>query len=273
VAGAGDVGGAEEDHRVTPDPPHRSRPISRRGFGIAGVVLVATAAVAGVRGLVHNEGGARAVFKVFKPKPAQVLDLSMWKIGLPTAVEVKNPQLQSYSDATFQTVQAVQFTAHCGDQPQPGSNYARSELREMNADGSAAAWSSTTGTHIMTITQRITHLPVVKPELICGQIHNSSYLILVRLSGHTLSVNYVDAVAGTLDSNYGLGTEFELKLVVAAGYVDVFYNGVRKIHLAMAATGCYFKAGCYVQSSTATGDAASAYGQVEISQLLISHTN
>jgi poly(beta-D-mannuronate) lyase len=212
------------------------------------------------------------VFKVLSPKPARVLDLSVWKIGLPSTAEVKNPALESYSDASFQTVQAVQFTARCGDKPQPGSVYARSELREMNADGNPAAWSSTSGTHALAVTQRITHLPVVKPQLICGQIHNDSYLILVRVSGPVLTVDYLDSAVATLDHNYHLGTSFDLKLIASGGYVDVYYNGVRKVHQKVSATGCYFKAGCYLQSNAATGDAPSAYGQVEISSLVITHS-
>jgi poly(beta-D-mannuronate) lyase len=40
----------------------------------------------------------------------------------------------------------------------------------------------------------------------------------------------------------------------------------------MQAAGCYFKAGCYVQSNTSTGDLPTAFGQVEISRLEISHS-
>jgi hypothetical protein len=34
---------------------------------------------------------------------------------------------------------------------------------------------------------------------------------------------------------------------------------------------CYFKAGCYLQSNTSTGDLPTAYGQVEITHLSVSH--
>src|SRR5581483_589507 len=49
----------------------------------------------------------------------------------------------------------------------PNSNYSRSELREMNASGSAAAWSLP-GTHTLSAT-----LTVVKvPDHVCvGQVH------------------------------------------------------------------------------------------------------
>ena len=125
----------------------------------------------------------------------------------------------------------------------------------------------------MDLTQRITHLPPVKPQLVCGQIHSiTEYLILVILDNDKLYVRYKDEVAGVLDENYQLGTYFDMKIEAARGYVDVFYNGTRMAHWATDADGCYFKAGCYVQSNTSTGDLPTAYGQVEISRLVVSHS-
>jgi Alginate lyase len=263
--------GSSSDQNTQGDEP---RLLSRRGFLLAALIIPAAVA-AGVLDLVfRHEGAKKEMFRPMRLKPAQVVDLSVWKIGLPTTVEITNPKLEEYSDPTFEVVQAVQFTASCGDKAQAGSNYARSELREMNADGSPASWSSTSGTHTMVLTQRITHLPVVKPSLVCGQIHSTpDYLILVELTGTTLLVRYIDDVAGVLDANYQVGTAFDLRLVAADGYVDVFYNGEPKVHQAMDRSGCYFKAGCYLQSSTSTGDQATAYGQVEISSLVISHSD
>jgi hypothetical protein len=208
-----------------------------------------------------------------KLRPSQVLDLRTWKINLPTRnQQVSQPQLGSFTDAAFQVVTAAQFTVHCGDQPQPGSDYARSELREMNPDGSNAAWSTTSGDHIMRITERVTHLPVAKPQLVCAQIHtDTDYLVLVELNDKRLYVRNRDAVAGVLDSGYELGTFFDLQIRAADGFVDVTYNGVPKARFAVRQRSCYFKAGCYLQSSTRTGDQASAYGQVEISDLVVQH--
>jgi hypothetical protein len=259
---------------VSPQPHRRPRTWTRRRFILGAAAIVAAGGAAGAVDLSDDHQGAKTnIFKPMSLKPGHVVDLTRWKIGLPTTKEVKNPALENYSDASFQVVQAVQFTAHCGDKAQPGSKYARAELREMNPDGSNASWSSSRGTHTMTLTQRVTHLPVVKPALVCGQIHSDTdYLILVVLSGSELTVRYVDDVVGVLDRNYELGRSFDLKIVASGGYADVFYNGRHKVHHAMDKSGCYFKAGCYLQSSTATGDAPTAYGQVEISSLAISHT-
>jgi hypothetical protein len=247
---------------------------SRRRFILGAAAILAAGGAAGAVELSDDHQGAKKrIFKPMRLKPGHVVDLRTWKVGLPTTNEVKNPALEDYSDASFKVVQAVQFTARCGDKAQPGSKYARAELREMNSDGSNASWSSSHGTHTMTLTQRVTHLPVVKPSLVCGQIHSDTdYLILVVLTGNELTVRYINDVVGVLDTNYELGTSFDLTVVASGGYVDVLYNGARKVHHPMDQNGCYFKAGCYLQSSTATGDAATAYGQVEISSLTISHS-
>ena len=250
------------------------RKLSRRG-----TLLLALAGIAGVAEYVytreHREQGHQV--PKFAPvfiRPSQVLDLRFWKINLPAGnQQVTQPQLAGYYGDAFKVVPTVQFTAWCGGQAQPGSKYPRSELREMNPDGSAASWSPASGIHVMDLTQRITHLPVVKPQLICAQVHNEAdYLILVELDAQKLYVRYKDAVAGVLDSNYQLGSYFDMKIQASQGHVDVFYNGVHKVHQPMKAAGCYFKAGCYVQSKTSTGDLPTAFGQVEISRLEISHS-
>jgi hypothetical protein len=220
--------------------------------------------------LVPVAGGFVPIFV----KPSQVLDLATWKLNLPAGnQQVTQPALASFHDDAFRVAPAVQFTVTCGGEPQPGSKFPRSELREMNADGSNASWSTTSGVHRMDLTQRVTHLPVVQPKLVCGQIHSvTDYLILVVLDGQRLYVKYKDAVAGVLDVNYQLGTYFDMTIQAAQGYVDVFYNGVRLVHQAMAEDQCYFKAGCYLQSNTSLGDLPAAYGQVEITSLAVSHS-
>jgi len=207
-------------------------------------------------------------------KPSQVLDLTDWRLNLPTnEQQVSQPALAGFHDDAFRVVEAVQFTATCGGKPEPGSVYARSELREMNADGSPASWSTTSGGHRMDLTQRVTHLPLVQPKLVCGQIHSvTSYLILVVLDGQRLYVKYKDDIAGVLDDNYQLGTYFNLTIQAWRGYVDIYYNGAHLVHQAMVEDQCYFKAGCYLQSNTKLGDLPTAYGQVEITSLVLSHS-
>jgi poly(beta-D-mannuronate) lyase len=206
--------------------------------------------------------------------PSEVLDLSSWKLNLPTDdQEVLPPQLAGFSDPAFQVAEAVAFTAECGGEAMPGSQYPRSELREMNPDGSNAYWSTTVGQHTMNLTQRITHLPVVKQQLVFAQIHGDpEYLILAEIDQQALYVRYRNSIAGVLDTRYQHGTFFSLSIRASGGYVDVFYNGIHKVHQPLIADGCYFKAGCYLQSNVEKGDLPTAYGQVEISQLTVTHS-
>lgn len=264
----------------------RVRKLTRRGFltlaagGAAGLAFLETRGRPKPRILPPEDPGVAQVVPVagsFVPifvKPSQVLDLATWKLNLPTNnQQVTQPALASFYDDAFRVVEAVQFTVTCGEEPQPGSKFPRSELREMNADGSNASWSTTSGVHQMELTQRITHLPVVQPKLVCAQIHSvTDYLILVVLNGQQLYVKYKDAVAGILNENYQLGTYFDMTIQVERGYVDVFYNGAHLVHQAMTEDQCYFKAGCYLQSNTSLGDLPTAYGQVEITSLTVSHS-
>jgi hypothetical protein len=106
---------------------------------------------------------------------------------------------------------------------------------------------------------------VARPRVVCGPIHDDNYLILVELDGSYLYVRLVDDTIGVLDRRYQLGSYFDLTITAAAGYVDAHYNGEQKAHARVSAHGCYFKAGCYVQSNEHTGNAPTAFAQVRSS--------
>jgi len=238
----------------------------------------AVAAVVGAMLAADQTSSKRwAIFRRAAPLPGQVLDLTAWKISLPTTpdpTQVTMPELADYSDSSFRVVSAVQFTAPVGGGVQDGAKYPRSELREMNSDGTAAAWSTTVGHHVMELVQRITHLPTVKSELVAGQIHDANeYVVLIRLSSAELRAEYNGETIGTLDDNYVLNTVFSMRVEAGDGFIDVFYNGERKAHQADTRDGCYFKAGCYTQSNGSTGDSPDDYGQVEILDLTLGHTS
>ena len=219
------------------------------------------------------------------PSPGAVLNLSDWKLQLPIEAgqsghieEVKWPALRSYSNWYFQVNAAgdgVVFRATAGGKTTPGALFARSELRQM-VDGGArqAAWSSAGSTWSMTVREAITHLPSVRPAIVAGQIHGigNHYVALVRLDDHRLWVKTEAGSAGTLDVNYMLGTVFTVKFVASGDLISIYYNGVLKVELHEQCTGCYFKAGAYLQSNT-KWDAPDAYGEVIIYGLTVSHAS
>jgi poly(beta-D-mannuronate) lyase len=207
--------------------------------------------------------------------PSAVLNLTNWKVTLPigssgSPTEILQPALANFQDAYFYVNAAgngVIFTAPCGGVATSGSDYPRSELREMNNNGTTlASWSSTSGTHTMEITEAITHLPVAKPQVIAGQVHDAATKVVdCRLNGGVL---YIENASGGVDAvltmSYLLGTVFTVKFVAANGGIAVYYNGRYIYTHSVSESGLYFKAGCYTQSNPSHGDQPTAYGQVVI---------
>lgn len=218
--------------------------------------------------------------------PGQVLDLRRWKLTLPVAAagdeeaaEVVQPRLATFADAPYFAVNGagdgVVFRANAGGATTGGSDYPRAELREMTADGSdEAAWSTSSGTHTMTLTAAITHLTTAKPQVTVAQVHDDSDdVLVVRLDGpHRLYAEHDGDSFGELDAHYTLGKRFTVSLVGAGGRVKIYYNGVLKADVAASGAGNYFKAGCYTQSNTDKGDAAGAYAEVVIFRLAVTHS-
>ena len=216
--------------------------------------------------------------------PSDFLNLTNWKLTLPVDTsragspdEITQTALDSFQDPDYfrvnSTLNGVVFTAPCSGATTSGSGYARSELREMINNGiDKASWSTTSGTHTMEITEAITHLPVVKPHVVAGQIHGSGDDVVVfRLEGTKLFIDENGKTGPILTSNYHVGDVFTVKFVASNGGVACYYNGQYIFTYPVSASGCYFKAGCYTQSNTSKGDAPTAYGQVVIYRLAVSH--
>jgi len=136
-----------------------------------------------------------------------------------------------------------------------------------------AAWSNRTGRHILTVRQAVTALPPVKPEVVVAQIHDAQDdVMLVRCEGSRLVVQWDDGDSEVvLDPAYRLGTPYELRIVAAAGRVEVFLDGVRKAEVPLSGSGWYFKTGSYVQSNLDRGEASDAVGEVVIYGLALEH--
>jgi hypothetical protein len=215
--------------------------------------------------------------------PAELLDLTGWKLTLPTGADEEPDEILQPELATFEqppqfwldgSIPAVVFRAEAGGVTTSGSGYPRSELREMTADGSdEAAWSTTEGRHVMTIRQAITALPPEKPHVVAGQIHDAGDdLVMIRLEGSHLFVEGGGNELGDLDPDYALGTEFTVRIAVENGTIDIYYDDLATpaVSVQRDADGCYFKAGAYTQSNL-DYDAADAYGEVAIRELLVEH--
>ncbi|MFQ3559250.1 polysaccharide lyase family 7 protein [Streptomyces gramineus] len=217
--------------------------------------------------------------------PGGNFDLSVWQLqepvgspGSPTTISSSRLQgSNGYQDAYFYTDTrdgAMTFWAPEKGVTTPNSNYARSELREMNRDGSAANWSLG-GSHRMNATLRVVS---VTKNVCVGQIHlgtgGSSTKPLVELYYHSNG----DIVLGTENSPSGgqttrtvghvsIGKTWTYTIAVSGGNtIDLTVNG-STTHYGIPSSfnpyKQYFKAGSYNQSSsdsTTNGARVAFYG-------------
>jgi Alginate lyase len=161
----------------------------------------------------------------------------------------------------------------------PNSSYARSELREMNANGSAADWSLS-GTHKLSATLRIVS---VTKNVCVGQIHlgsgGSSTKPLLELYYHSNG----DVVLGLEKSpdggqntytltNVPLGTQWSYVIAIVGGKIQITVNGNTKSYSIASGFNAYrqyFKAGSYNQSSSSS---TSNGAKVKFYTLTVAHS-
>jgi hypothetical protein len=222
--------------------------------------------------------------------PGDILDLTNWKLTLPVDTdhpgspdEYEQPELATFVDPLYfhldDALDGVVFRAHAGGATTDNSGYPRSELREMTDQGAEeAAWSSSRGIHRLFIDQAITHLPVEKPHIVVGQIHDDEDDVIVfRLEGSKLFIDLNGDDGPVLTEDYQLGDRFTVAFEVEDDHVDCYYNGAFIYSHPQAFAGAYFKAGAYVQSSCqgekqVPDESCDAYGEVVIYDLSVEHT-
>lgn len=166
-----------------------------------------------------------------------------------------------------------------------GSSGPRGELREVNADGSNASWNPATGDHVLVFDTTVTATPTL-PDMVLAQVFNDTgstdlcSLRLQQVSGTTrLRFRYLGtSVAGELaPAGTAVGQRIagrieisaslvKLYLIVGAGTPVLVYTSPP----VAAGLSCYFKVGCYLQSSAAVG--STEYGQVTLSALQATHS-
>jgi hypothetical protein len=231
------------------------------------------------------------------PLPSHVLNLTDWKLQLPigpakNATEIPQPDLATYTSQYFHVNAAgdgVVLTAPVGGSTTSGSEYPRSELREMTGSGgkTEAGWSNAgTAVSTMTVSESVDMLPPVSPQVVVAQIHNSlsgskSDPIEIVADGRKptepgtvkLGVRWFGKEQSAfLNPAYVLGTRYTLTLTATDGKMTVAYDGTVKSTFSETESGLYFKAGCYTQSNPSKGDKPTSYGQVTIYSLTVSHT-
>lgn len=221
--------------------------------------------------------------------PSAVLDITNWKLTIPSirsgnALEIKQPELATYVlDPWFVLTpekDAVRFRAAVNGSTTSGSDYPRSELREMTSNGKVnASWSTSKGIHTMIINQAVTAAPKIKKDIVVGQIHDDNKdIIVIRLNYPILHVRVDGKNVFILDSNYTFGKKFSVKFEVSNNQTKIYYNdSLRPVYtLNKKYSNAYFKAGAYTQSNCSKEGKSNCndanYGEVLIYGLTVLHS-
>ena len=151
-----------------------------------------------------------------------------------------------------------------------GSSNVRTEFREMTADGkSNASWSVSSGTHTLEVDTQIDRLD--GNHVVLAQIHGASDdLTVFRLEGTTLWITDGDTTHGyQARSGVALGTRMRLKIVAGGGKVKYYVDDVKvNFELSASDSGCYFKAGNYLQKKGSSG----SWTQVTLRKAVCTHS-
>lgn len=218
-------------------------------------------------------------------RPAQVLNLTNWKLQLPIGAEekpteIKQPQLATYSNPSYFSANTncdgVRFTAPVNGVTTSGSSYPRSELREMTNNGrDNMSFSSTVGTHKFQVQLAFAALPKVKPHLVGLQVHGGTFdASAFRLEGTKLWITNGDNAHHYLvTDNYKLNTRILAAYEVSGGVIKAFVNGRQVTSFPSAITTGYFKTGAYTQANclNSTPCDSTNYGRTVVYSMSVSH--
>jgi hypothetical protein len=252
------------------------------------VATIATIATVGVLSVLGVTNASAAALDPTVP-PESNFNLSIWQLQLPTGSPgspdtISSSQLvNGYSNPAYfwtdKTDGSMTFWAPEKGVTTPNSNYARSELREMNTNGSAANWTLA-GNHTLSAQLRI---PSVTKNVCVGQVHlgtgGSSTKPLLELYYRPNG----DIYLGTENSpdggqtlhnvgNVALGVKWTYVINVTGNKINLTVNGTKTSYTIPTSFNPYrqyFKAGSYNQSSS---DSTSNGAKVKFYALTVTHS-
>ena len=192
-----------------------------------------------------------------------MINLNLWKLTLPIGkkgkpTEIGPKQLADYSSEWFYWLaDALVMVCGVGGVTTGNTKYNRTELRELNADGTLAAWATNQGQHDMVFDVAVEQMPGGnKPECVIGQIHgggddvttfrfitNANGLVSIWISSGDKSRAYLVTDA------YQLGQRIRLGFHAGGGVIRYSVDGkFVPFSLAVVDKDCYFKVGLYPQT-------------------------
>lgn len=254
-----------------------------------GLIAVTAAAVAAL--VVNQIGAASAATLRTDVAPGGNFNLSVWSLQLPVGspgspTTIQPAQLQGpngYTNSTYfwtdKTDGSMTFWDPEAGVTTPNSNFARTELREMNSNGSAADWTIP-GTHRLSATLRVVS---VTNHTVVGQVHLGSGGTSTKPLLELYYYSNGNVILGTENSPDGgqtqhtighvnLGTQFSYVIAVSGGRINLTFNGTTTSYAIPSSFNQYhqyFKAGDYNQSSSSS---TSNGAKVKFYTLTVSHS-
>ncbi|KAJ3219253.1 hypothetical protein HK099_004751 [Clydaea vesicula] len=197
------------------------------------------------------------------PVKADTLDSNNTKVKT-----IFNQELANYTDEFFySTADGLVFNTPVfppNGQPQSGTPFVSTFLRESNQDNEFVTWDSTIGTHSLTATLAVNGFPgTTNAKMIAAEIKLDSSICVgctsVALFAYAKSNPIAYSLAALfdnlriivpVDNNYQLGTKFDIEILVVKGSMYFYYNGELKTKTAIPTTekAVYFKAGAFSQN-------------------------
>jgi hypothetical protein len=210
------------------------------------------------------------------PTVSHNTDLSIWKLTLPVGDDGPDehfPIEGDYYPWFVDTGDRLVFRADVDGVTTTNSGYPRSELREMNPDGTRAAWSSSKGLHTLTGACEIRKVPGLKPSVVIAQIHDAADdVVMLRLDGDVLYLyeslgKDQGAVKHPLLASYRLGATLTYSIAASPTGITAVVNG-KRVDVKRLCEGAYFKAGCYCQANETNG---TGYAEVAHKDIKVRH--
>ncbi len=255
------------------------------------IATVVTAAVIGTLGVVGITNAKAATALNPGVAPGGNFNLSIWELQLPigspgSPTTIPPSQLQGangYRNPSYfwtdKNDGSMTFWDPESGVTTPNSSFARTELREMNGNGTAADWTLA-GNHTLSAELRVVS---VTSNVCVGQVHlgsgGTSTKPLLELYYHSNGNIYL----GTENSpsggqtlhyitNVALGVHWTYVINVNGNTINLTVNGIKtsySIPTSFNAYHQYFKAGDYNQSSSSS---TSNGAKVKFYSLTVSHS-
>lgn len=224
------------------------------------------------------------------PMEEASIDFARWQLQLPTGSGTSPTTIQPAellkgfsNDYFYKAADGAQvYMSPKSGITTPGSQHCRTEMREMNPGGGAAAWASS-GHHVMTVNGKVTKIG--SGSIAIGQLFNGTDSIPLCEMQFTKSNKFVllyeEAKGGgtTIDlkTSGALGTRYTFTLEMTDGKLRVTIND-KEVYTRTPSSGIldnkfYFKAGNYDQSATSGTPDKTPYSVVENYSVKVVHEN